>query len=88
MREIEQLENNLTALSTRENKIYFDAANIELSGETVPASVSEQLQILEGARVELSETLAQRREEYTALEQLYKGYIAQVSRIKEGPKKG
>ena len=87
MREIEQLENNLTALSTRENKIYFDAANIELSGETVPASVSEQLQILEGARVELSETLAQRREEYTALEQLYKGYIARFRELKKAQKK-
>ena len=83
MREIEQLENNLTALSIRENKIYFDAANIELSGEVVPQSVSEQLQILEDARVELNDTLAQRREEHAALEQLYKGYIVRFRILKE-----
>ena len=83
MREIEQLENNLTALSIRENKIYFDAANIELSGEVVPQSVSEQLQILEDARVELNDTLAQRREEYAALEQRYKGYIVRFRILKE-----
>ena len=38
MREIEQLENNLSALAARENKIYFDASNIELNGEAVPVS--------------------------------------------------
>jgi hypothetical protein len=83
MREIEQLENNLAALATRENKIYFDAANIELSGEVVPASVSQQLQLLEGARVELTDTLAQRREEHAALEKLYKGYISRFRLLKE-----
>ena len=83
MREIEQLENNLAALAVRENKIYFDAANIELSGETVPQSVSEQLQILADARVELTDTLAQRREDFNALERLYKGYIARFRLLKK-----
>ena len=49
-REIEQLENNLTALAARENKIYADASNIELSGEVVPESVTQQLQMLLGCQ--------------------------------------
>lgn len=83
MREIEQLENNLASLAARENKIYFEASNIELSGEAVPASVPEQLQILEDARAELTETLTQRREEYNAVERLYKGYISRFRQLKK-----
>ena len=82
VREIEQLENNLTALAVREDKIYFDASNIELSGETVPVSMHEQLQKLEDARAELIDTLAQRREGLSALERLYEGYIARFSLLK------
>ena len=86
-REIEQLENNLTALAARENKIYFDASNIELSGELVPESVSVQLQILQDARVELIDTLAQRRAEFNALESLYKGYALRFRTLKLRAKK-
>jgi hypothetical protein len=87
MREIEQLENNLTALTARENKIYFDASNIELSGELVPASVTQQLKILQDARVELTDNLAQRRDEFKALESLYTGYISRFSLLKLRKKK-
>jgi hypothetical protein len=83
MREIEQLENNLTALAARENKIYFDASNIELSGELVPDSVTQQLQILQDARVELTDTLGQRRGEFKALESLYQGYISRFHALKK-----
>jgi hypothetical protein len=87
MREIEQLENNLSALAARENKIYFDASNIELSGELVPESVSEQLQMLQDARAELIDTLAQRRAEFNALESLYKGYASRFHTLKLRAKK-
>ena len=87
MREIEQLENNLSALAARENKIYFDASNIELRGELVPESVSVQLQILQDARVELIDTLAQRRAELNALESLYKGYASRFRTLKLRAKK-
>jgi hypothetical protein len=87
MREIEQLENNLTALAARENKIYFDASNIELSGELVPESVSEQLQVLQDARAELIDTLAQRRAEFNTLESLYKGYASRFRTLKLRAKK-
>ena len=82
-REIEQLENNLTALAVRENKIYFDASNIELSGELVPDSVTQQLQILQDARVELTDTLGQRRDEFSALESLYRSYISRFRTLKK-----
>ena len=81
-RGIEQLKSNLTALAARENKIYFDASNIELSGDVVPQSVAEQLQILQNARVELTGTLAQRREEYKTLERRYEGFIARFRVLK------
>jgi hypothetical protein len=87
MREIEQLENNLTALAARENKIYFDASNIELSGELVPDSVNHQLQMLQGARAELTDTLAQRQDEFKALESLYKGYASRFRTLKLRAKK-
>ncbi len=83
MREIEQLENNLAALAERENKIYFDAANIELSGDSVPATVAEQLQILENARTELNATLALRRGEFDAVERRYNEYIDRFRNLKE-----
>jgi hypothetical protein len=83
IREIQQLENNLTALVSREDKIYFDASNIELSGELVPDSVTEQLQILEDGRVELTETLAQRRDEYKAVERRYEMYIVRFRALKK-----
>jgi hypothetical protein len=83
VREIEQLQNNLTALAARENKIYFDASNIELSGELVPDSVTEQLQLLQDARVELTDILAQRRDEHKALEHRYRGYIARFRALKK-----
>jgi|OM-RGC.v1.018321728 hypothetical protein len=83
LREIEQLKNNLAALAKRENTIYFDAANIELSGEAVPASVSEQLQILKDARTELNATLTLRRQEYDAVERRYNEYIARFRQLKE-----
>jgi hypothetical protein len=82
MREIEQLKRNLTALAARENKIYFDASNIELSGEVVSESVTEQLQKLQNARAELTDTLGQRREEFKNLERRYKTYIARFRELK------
>ena len=83
MGEIEQLEKNLAALVPRENKIYFDAANIELSGEAVPASVSEQLKLLEDTRAEITDTLGQRRKALSALEHRYDGYIVKFRILKE-----
>ena len=82
MREIEQLKRNLTALAARENKIYFDASNIELSGEVVSESVTEQLQKLQNARAELTDTLGLRREEFKNLERRYKTYIARFRELK------
>ena len=82
MREIEQLKRNLTALAARENKIYFDASNIELSGEVVSESVTEQLQKLQNARAELTDTLGQRREEFKNLERRYNTYIARFRELK------
>lgn len=87
LREIEQLKNNLAALAARENKIYFDASNIELSGELVPDSVNHQLQILQDARAELTDTLAQRRDEFNTLEALYKGYASRFRALKLRAKK-
>jgi len=83
MREIEQLENNLTALAARENKIYADASNIELSGEVVPESVTQQLKLLLDAKAELTQTLAQRRDEYQALEARYEAYKARFRGLKK-----
>ena len=86
LREIEQLENNLTALTVREDKIYYDASNIELSGELVPLSVAKQLLRLEGDRLELKDTLAQRREERDALELRYGSYISRFGQLKKSSK--
>ncbi len=82
IREIEQLENNLTALATRENKIYFDASNIELSGVLVLG----QLRMLQGVRFGLTDTLVQRRDEYKALEHRYEGYITRFRVLKKDSK--
>jgi len=82
-REIKQLENNLTALAARENKIYAEASNIELSGEVVPESVTQQLQMLLDAKAELTRTLAQRRDEYQALEARYEAYKARFRGLKK-----
>ena len=70
MGEIEQLETSLESLAGRENKIFLEAADIELRGEEVPASVSEQLTILESAKAELIDTLVQRREGIGRLRQV------------------
>ncbi len=86
-REIKQLENNLTALAARENKIYAEASNIELSGEVVPESVTQQLKLLLDAKAELARTLAQRRDEYQALEARYEAYKARFRALIKGPLK-
>ena len=83
MREIEQLENNLAALTSQENKMYADASNIELGGEQVPALVSDQLSVLESVRAELTIILGQRRDELSALERLYKNYISRFRKLKK-----
>ena len=83
MREIEQLENSLLSLTGRENKIYLHAADAELRGEEVPASVSEQLAILESAKAELIDTLVQRREEYRTLEARYERYTTRFRQLKK-----
>lgn len=83
MREIEQLENSLASLAGRENKIFLKAADIELRGEEVPVSVSEQLTILESAKAELIDTLAQRREEYRTLEARYERYTTRFRQLKK-----
>ena len=83
MREIEQLESNLVSLRGREEKIYLDAADAELRGEVVPATVSEQLEILENAKANLIQTLAQRRDEYQALEARYEKYMDRFRQLKK-----
>ena len=82
-REIEQLENSLASLTGREDKIYLDAADAELRGEVVPASVDEQLKILGNAKGNLIDTLAQRREEFDALESRYETYIERFRQLKK-----
>ena len=84
MREIEQLESNLVSLRGQEEKIYLDAADAELRGEVVPATVSEQLEILENAKANLIQTLAQRRDEYQALEARYEKYMDRFRQLKRG----
>ena len=81
--EIEQLETSLESLAGRENKIFLEAADIELRGEEVPASVSEQLTILESAKAELIDTLVQRREEYRTLEARYERYTTRFRQLKK-----
>ena len=83
MGEIEQLETSLESLAGRENKIFLEAADIELRGEEVPASVSEQLTILESAKAELIDTLVQRREEYRTLEARYERYTIRFRQLKK-----
>lgn len=83
MSEIEQLETSLESLAGRENKIFLEAADIELRGEEVPASVSEQLKILESAKAELIDTLIQRREEYRTLEARYERYTTRFRQLKK-----
>ena len=49
----------------------------------VPATVSEQLEILENAKANLIQTLAQRRDEYQALEARYEKYMDRFRQLKK-----
>ena len=83
MREIEQLENVILRHWPLEKiKSILMRRILNSVVRWCSESVTEQLQKLQDARAELTDTLGQRREEFKNLERRYKTYIARFRELK------
>ena len=80
-RDIDNLINNLTSLTAREDSLTAEGANMEMAGEEVSPDLLTRIAQTRAERAELEQTLTDRRRDRASIEALYDGYERRFMRL-------